>query len=174
MLADRECQHLAHRLLEETCRKHGIPKDQLTVHADRGAAMKSQAVADLLERLGVRRSFNRPRVSNDNPFSEAGFKTLKYRPQFPARFASLEEAEAFCVAYFAWYNGEHHHTGIALLTPEQVHTGQAEVLLARRYETLMQAFACHPERFGNRPPRRECLPAEVGINASALAVAEAS
>jgi putative transposase len=174
LLADRECEELARRLLEQSYRKHGVVPGQLTVHSDRGAPMKSKSVKQLLQDLGADVSHSRPRVSNDNPFSEAGFKTLKYSPNFPARFASLEEAEAFCREYFAWYNQEHHHTGIALLTPSQVHYGEAEAVLARRQATLDAAFAQTPQRFGYRSPQVARLPEMVWINRPAQPVCEAA
>lgn len=170
LLADRECQHLAHRLLQETCQNQKIEPGQLTIHADRGSAMKSKSVEKLLMDLGVDKSHGRPRVSNDNPYSESGFKTLKYSAGFPDQFASIGEAEQFCVGYFVWYNQEHHHTGIALLTPAQVHSGQAEAVLSARQATLWAAFASHPERFGHRAPLVERPASEVWINAPALSV----
>ena len=173
MLADRECAELARKLIEKTCRKHGVKPGQLTVHADRGAPMKSKTVKQLLSDLDVRTSHSRPRVSNDNPFSEAGFKTLKYSPDFPARFGSFEEAEAFCREYFVWYNQVHYHTGIALLTPAQVHYGEAEAVLARRQATLDAAFARAPERFGHRRPQVGRLPETVWINRPGQPVCEA-
>jgi putative transposase len=164
LLADRECEELARRVLEQSYRKHGVQPGQLTIHADRGAPMKSKSVVQLLSDLDVRRSHSRPRVSNDNPHSEAGFKTMKYSPDFPARFGSFAEAEAFCRNYFVWYNQEHYHTGIALLTPAQVHYGEAETVLAHRQATLDTAFAAHPERFGNRRPLVARLQPMVWIN----------
>jgi len=174
LLADRECEELARRLLEQSYRKHGVQPGQLTVHADRGAPMKSKSVQALLSDLEVRRSHSRPRVSNDNPYSEAGFKTMKYSPDFPVRFGSFEEAEEFCRAYFLWYNQEHYHTGIALLTPAQVHYGEAEAVLARRQATLDAVFAAHPERFGHRRPQVARLPETVWINRPAEPVSQAS
>ena len=171
MLADRECQYLAHKLLQATCRKYNILPNQLTIHADRGGPMKSKPVEQLLLSLQVTRSHSRPRVSNDNPYSEAGFKTMKYSVHFPERFASQEEAQAFCQDYFAWYNTRHHHMGLALLTPEQVHFGEAHALLAQRQVTLNNAYAAHPERFRERP-QAGLLPEGVGINAPALPVSE--
>jgi putative transposase len=167
LLAESECAELARRLLEQSYRKHGVQPGKLTIHADRGAPMKSKSVAQLLSDLDVRRSHSRPRVSNDNPFSEAGFKTLKYSPDFPARFGSLSEAEIFCREYFVWYNEEHYHSGIALLTPSQVHYGEAEAVLARRQATLDAAFSESPGRFGNRRPQVGCLPGTVWINGPA-------
>jgi putative transposase len=174
MVADRECGELAGDFLKRTYHKHKVLPGQLSVHADRGAPMKSKTVKQLLSDLGVVPSHSRPRVSNDNPFSEAGFKTLKYSPDFPARFDSFEEAEAFCRQYFAWYNDKRYHTGIALLTPAQVHYGEAEAVLARRQATLDAAFAAHPERFGNRRPQAPMLPKTVWINRAAEQVSKAS
>lgn len=173
MLADRECQHLAAQLLQQTCQKQGIEAGQLCLHADRGAAMKSQTVETLLLKLGVAKSHSRPHTSDDNPFSEAAFKTLKYCPQFPSHFASLEEAEAFCREYFAWYNETHHHTGLALLTPWQVHYGNPVALLAARHQTLLAAYEQCPARFGYRLPRLEVLPSAVYINPPAKMLSEA-
>ena len=170
LLADRECQELAKHLLSETIRKFHVVPGVLTVHADRGAPMKSQSVSDLLTELGVDRSHSRPRVSNDNAYSEAAFRTLKYSPEFPDRFADYAEAEAFCQRYFDWYNNEHYHTSIALLTPAQVHYGEATQILARRQATLDAAFALNPKRFGDRRPSAGQLPEQVGINAPSIAV----
>ena len=130
LLAERECALLAHKLLQETCRKYTIVPNQLTIHADRGAPMKSKPVEALLLVLQVTRSHSRPRVSNDNPYSEAGFKTMKYSASFPERFVTQEEARTFCQDYFVWYNTRHHYTGLGLLTPEQVHFGEAAQILA--------------------------------------------
>ncbi len=171
LLADRECEELARRLLEHSYRKSEVQPGQLTVHADRGAPMKSKSVQQLLADLDVRPSHSRPRVSNDNPYSEAGFKTMKYSPDFPARFGSFAEAEVFCQDYFVWYNQEHYHTGIALLTPAQVHYGESERVLAKRQATLEAAFAMHPERFGHRCPQVARLPETVWINPPAETVA---
>ena len=170
LLADRECEELGRRLLSTSCRNHCVRAGQLTVHADRGAPMKSKSVKQLLSDLDVRVSHSRPRVSNDNPYSEAGFKTLKYSPDFPARFASQSEAEAFCQVYFVGYNQGHYHSGIALLTPAQVHYGEAESVLAKRQATLAAAFEQTPERFGHRCPQVRGLPETVWINRPSLAV----
>ncbi len=167
MLAERECQYLAHKLLQETCRKYNILPGQLTLHADRGGPMKSKPVEQLLLSLQVNRSHSRPRVSNDNPYSEAGFKTMKYSARFPERFRSQDDAQTFCQDYFAWYNTQHHHTGLVLLTPEQVHFGDAPKLLAQRQVTLDAAYAAHPQRFTQRPQAGQ-LPNVVWINAPAL------
>ena len=173
-IADRECELLASRLLERSYRKHGVAPGKLTVHADRGAPMRSKSVKQLLADLAVAISYSRPRVSNDNPYSEAGFKTMKYSPDFPARFGSFEEAEQFCREYFAWYNDEHYHTGLALLTPAHVHYGQAEAVLAKRHETMNAAFDKNPERFGYRRPQVARLPETVWINRPALPVESAA
>jgi putative transposase len=164
MVAIHESDVLAERLIDETCRRHAIKPGQLTIHADRGSSMKSNAVALLLSDLGVTKTHSRPHVSNDNPFSESNFKTLKYRPDFPDRFSSLEHARAHSVDFFDWYNNDHHHVGIALLTPHDVHHGLAEERLARRRDVLAAAYAAHPERFVHSPPVPAALPAAVGIN----------
>src|SRR5512139_2343239 len=132
MVAHREHAELAERLIAETIAKQEIPADQLTLHADRGSSMTSKPVAFLLADLGVTKTHSRPHVSNDNPFSEAGFKTLKYRPDFPERFGSIEDARGFCIDFFRWYNEEHHHSGLELLTPSDVHHGRAAQRLAAR------------------------------------------
>jgi putative transposase len=170
LLSDRECEELARRLLEQSYRKQGVQPGQLTIHADRGAPMKSKSVKALLSDLDVRPSHSRPRVSNDNAYSEAGFKTMKYSPDFPARFGSFEEAEGFSRAYFLGYNQQHYHTGIALLTPAQVHYGEAEAVLARRQAILDAAFGQAPERFGYRRPQVARLPETVWINRPAQPV----
>jgi putative transposase len=172
LIADRECQTLAEQLLSDTVKKHHVMPGKLTIHADRGAPMKSQSVSILLERLGVDRSHSRPRVSNDNPYSEAGFRTLKYSPHFPDRFDDFEQAEAFCRQYFDRYNTQMHHSGIALLTPSQVHYGQAASVLAARQATLDAAFDRDPRRFGYRRPFAGKLPDQVWINAPAVVVTD--
>ncbi len=164
MVAHQEGAALAEQLIAATCDKHEIAPSQLTVHADRGSSMTSKSVALLLADLGVTRTHSRPHVSNDNPFSEAQFKTLKYRPDFPARFGGLEAARAFCQPFFTWYNTEHRHGGIGLLTPAMVHYGQAEVVRSRRREVLGAAYAAHPDRFVDKPPEPPALPAAVWIN----------
>src|SRR5262245_6946747 len=164
MVAERESAVLAQRLIAETCSWQGILPGQLTVHADRGSSMKSKPVALLLADLGVTKTHSRPHVSNDNPYSEAQFKTLKYRPEFPERFGSLEDARAYCADFFRWYNTEHHHSGIALLTPHDVHHGLAEEKLAQRASVLKRAHAEHPERFTRGVPKPQPLPKEVWIN----------
>lgn len=164
LLADRESAALAEQLLAETIHKEGIEPDQLTLHADRGTSMASKPVALLLADLGVTKSHSRPHVSNDNPYSEAQFKTLKYRPDFPDRFASLEQARAFCRTFFAWYNGEHRHSGIGFHTPADVHHGRAEAIHQQRATVLQAAYAAHPERFVRHVPVPPALPGPVWIN----------
>ena len=164
MVASRESATLAKKLIRETCAKQGIPREQLTLHADRGSSMKSKAVALLLADLGVTKTHSRPHVSNDNPFSESQFKTLKYRPEFPQRFGSLQDARAFCRPFFDWYNTEHRHAGIAFMTPENVHYGRATQILETRSAALDAAFAAHPERFKGKRPVPESLPEAVWIN----------
>ena len=164
MVAHQESAALAERLIAATCEKHEIVPGQLTIHADRGSAMTSKPVAWLLADLGVTRTHSRPHVSNDNPFSEAQFKTLKYRPDFPARFATYEAARAFCHAFFPWYNTEHRHGGIGLLTPAMVHYGQAGAVRARRADVLAAAYTAHPERFVRQPPQVPTLSPAVWIN----------
>lgn len=171
MVAPRESAELAMRLLGESCRKHGVEPGRLTIHADRGSSMKSKPVALLLADLGVTKTHSRPRVSNDNPYSESQFKTLKYSPQFPERFATLEQARAFCGPFFDWYNREHHHSGLHLLTPAQVHLGQAEAVLAERHRVLLAAYEAHPERFVHGAPQLKALPKEVWINRPERALA---
>jgi len=164
MVATRESAALAKRLIIETCEKQGIEPGQLTIHADRGSSMKSKPLALLLADLGVVKTHSRPHVSNDNPFSESQFKTLKYRPDFPKRFGSLEDSRMFCQTFFHWYNREHRHQGIALLTPETVHFGNAPQVIAARQEVLQAAYEAHPERFVRKPPASLPLPEAVWIN----------
>lgn len=164
MLAERENADLAARLIRETCHQHDVHEDQLTLHSDRGPAMKSHTVAQLLAALGVTKSHSRPHVSNDNPFSESQFKTLKYRPEFPDRFASFDEARAFCGEFFRWYNHEHYHSALGLLTPAVVHFGRDQPVLAARNQTLHAAYQAHPERFVGGPPQARRPPAIVYIN----------
>lgn len=164
MVATRESAALAERFIGETCAKQGILPGRLTVHADRGSSMTSKSVAFLLADLGVTKTHSRPHTSNDNPYSEAHFKTLKYRPEFPDRFASIEDARAFCQSFFSWYNNDHHHTSIGLLTPEALHHGRAEVVTEARQLVLSAAYAAHPERFVNKPPQAPAIPTAVWIN----------
>ena len=164
MVAYREAAVLAERLIRETCTRQGIEPGQLTLHADRGSSMKSKPVALLLSDLGVTKTHSRPHVSNDNPYSEAQFKTLKYRPSFPERFGSIEHSRAHCVDFFTWYNNEHHHTGLGLLTPRDVHYGLAEEKTRTRATVLHKAYAKHPERFPHGVPQPPVVPKEVWIN----------
>jgi len=164
MVAHREQDALAKRLIEETCMKQKIEPGQLTVHADRGSSMKSKAVAHLLSDLGITKTHSRPHVSNDNPYSEAQFKTLKYCPQFPERFGAIEDARAFCRPFFNWYNQEHRHSAIALMTPEQVHYGFADQIAEQRSEVLRSAFLKYPERFKGKMPIPPPLPEAAWIN----------
>jgi len=164
MVAHRESAALAQRLIEETCTRQGIVPGQLTIHADRGSSMKSKPVAFLLADLGVTKTHSRPHVSNDNPYSESQFKTLKYRPDFPERFGSIQHARAHGGDFFPWYNTEHRHSGLGLLTPHDVHYGLAEEKLARRAAVLARAHDAHPERFTSGVPQPPALPKEVWIN----------
>lgn len=164
MLAYRESAELARRLIEETCRRQGIERDQLTIHADRGASMTSRTVAQLMADMGITRTHSRPYVSNDNPFSESAFKTLKYHPSMPERFGSYEDALAHLRPLFIWYNTEHRHSGLAMLTPEAVHCGHGPDILEQRRVTMAAAFERHPARFKGQPPRVPALPEAVWIN----------
>ena len=164
MVADREGKELARQFIAETCVKQDIAPGQLTIHADRGSSMTSKPVAFMLADLGVTKTHSRPHVSDDNPFSESQFKTLKYRPEFPDRFGSMQHARSFCREFFPWYNTEHHHSGLGLLTPEVVHTQCAEQVRDLRQRTLDVAYAAHPERFVRKPPQPPALPTEVWIN----------
>ena len=163
LVAEGERKALAERLIRETLIKSSIAPGQLTLHADRGACMTAKTVAQLLADLDVAKSHSRPHISNDNPFSEAQFKTLKYCPPFPDRFASLQEARAFCRNFFNWYNHHHRHSGIALLAPADVHFHRAPQILQQRARTLDAAYRAHPERF-HRPPVPQTLPPAVWIN----------
>jgi putative transposase len=160
----RENAKLAKALISQSAEQQQITRGQLTVHADRGPAMTSKPVAFLLADLGVLRSHNRPYTSTDNPYSEAHFKTLKYRPEFPERFENIEHARSFCRTFFDWYNHQHRHSGIGLMTPAAVHHGQAKALHAERQRVLQAAYAATPERFVRRPPRPPALPTAVWIN----------
>jgi putative transposase len=164
LLAERECSHLAARLIRETCVKQEVQAEQLTIHSDRGPSMKSQTVAQLLAALGIIKSQSRPHVSNDNPFSESQFKTLKYRPEFPEHFVSYDEGRAFCVGFFAWYNDEHYHSGLRMLTPATVHYRRTGPILTQRGLTLQAAYAAHPERFVHGQPKPKAVPETVWIN----------
>jgi putative transposase len=163
-VADAESAVMFKELFEDTIIKHNVPPGQLTLHADRGASMKAKATAQLLADLGVTKSHSRPHTSNDNPFSESHFKTLKYQPQFPRLFGCIEDAKAFCRGFFPWYNQEHHHVGLGLMTPDQVHYGQADDVHAARQRTLDRAFNANPERFVRKPPTPPDKPTAVWIN----------
>jgi putative transposase len=164
MVATRESAVLAEKLIAATCAKQGITLGQLSIHADRGSSMTSKPVALLLADLGVTQSHSRPHVSNDNPYSESQFKTMKYRPAFPARFASIEHARAHCQDFFPWYNNEHHHGGLGLHTGADVHHGRAAAVQADRAQTLTAAYHAHPERFARKPPAPPKLPGTSWIN----------
>ena len=164
MVAHQESATLAERCIHETCARQGIGREQLTIHADRGSAMTSKSVAFLLADLGITKTHSRPHVSNDNPFSEAQFKTLKYRPAFPERFGAIQDARGHCPVFFPWYNIAHHHTGLGLLTPSDVHHGLAEQRVAARAAVLATAYGVHPERFPAGLPHPPARPTEVWIN----------
>jgi len=159
-----ESGELAKELIADAVRRHHVPPGQLTVHADRGSSMTSNPVVELYTFLGIKRSHSRPHVSNDNPYSEAGFKTMKYCPAFPGRFGSIEDARAFCSAFFAHYNHEHRHSGIAYHTPASVHFGTATDVRAQRAETLGAAYESNPSRFRHRRPEPPELPTVAWIN----------
>jgi putative transposase len=164
MLAHAENAKLAEALLADTVAKQHIEPGQLTIHADRGSPMVAKPVAFLLADLGVTKSHSRPHVSNDNPFSESQFRTLKYRPEFPDRFGSYQDAHRFCTQFFGWYNDEHRHSGIGFHTPADVHYGRAALIRDKRADVLNAAYAAHPERFVRKPPQPPALPTAVWIN----------
>src|SRR6266480_2269206 len=160
------------KLIEQSCRRQGITPGQLTLHADHGPSMTSKSVALLLSDLAVTKTHSRPYVSNDNPFSEAQLKTMKYRPEFPERFGSIQDSRSFGHVFFPWYNTEHHHSGLGLLTPHEVHYGLAEKRVEARARVLAAAYAAHPERFVTGLPRPPALPTEVWINRPKAVLAE--
>jgi len=164
MIGLRETAALAQDFIGETAAKQGIDPDTLTLHADRGSSMTSKPVALLLADLGITKSHSRPHVSNDNPYSESQFKTLKYRPDFPDQFVSGEEARAFCQTFFRWYNSEHHHSGIGLHTPAAMHYGFAPTRQVARSVTLNAAYVAHPERFVRKAPTPPAIPTAAWIN----------
>ena len=172
MVMERESAQLAEELIAESCAKEGIVPETLTLHADRGSAMTSKTVAMLLADLGVTKTHSRPHVSNDNPYSEAQFKTLKYRPSFPEQFGSLADARGWMRTFVTWYNEEHRHSGIALLTPAMVHGGQAAEVLEARHEVMQLAYAAHPERFVHGKPAMPTLPEAVWINPPVATIAQ--
>ena len=172
MIAEREAATLAKELIAATCVRQNIQPGQLTIHADRGSSMTSKPVALLMADLGVTKTHSRPHVSNDNPFSESQFKTFKYRPDFPERFGCQQDARLWATEFFRWYNYEHHHSAIALLTPADVHFGRAQTILEQRLQVLHAAYLKNPERFvkgRSRPPQ---LPPAVWINPPQPAILE--
>jgi putative transposase len=164
MVADGESSELAKRLIADTCAKQDVQPGTLTIHADRGSSMTSKPVAFLMADLGITKTHSRPHVSDDNPYSESHFRTLKYRPAFPERFGSLQDARSFSQDFFAWYNDEHRHSGLGLLSPTVVHHGLAHEAIERRRAVLDAAYAAHPERFVQKPPQPLPVPQEVWIN----------
>jgi len=164
MVAPCEAASLAHKLISEACGNHGIEPGQLTLHADRGSSMKSKPVALLLADLGVTKTHSRPHVSDDNPYSESHFKTMKYRPGFPERFGGLQDARSHSEDFISWYNFDHHHSGLAMLTPADVHFGRVDQRVAERQAVLDTAFQAHPERFPNGQPSVRRPSPEVWIN----------
>lgn len=163
-LQHRESAAVAQQLIAQAVAQQGIEEGQLTIHADRGSSMTSKPVAFLLADLGITKTHSRPYTSTDNPYSEAHFRTLKYRPEFPDRFPAIEPARVFARDFFDWYNHEHRHSGIGLMTPAAVHFGQASTLHAARAEVLAAAYTAHPERFVNAPPQPPALPTGAWIN----------
>ncbi len=164
LLASQESSELAKQLIADSVQREGVEPGSLTIHADNGSSMASKPVAFLLADLGITKSHSRPHTSNDNPYSEAQFKTMKYRPEFPDRFESIEQARAFCRDFFRWYNDEHRHSGIGLLTPAAVHHGMVDEITERRAEVLAAAYASHPERFVRGRPRPLAVSQNVWIN----------
>lgn len=164
MLAHRESAALAERLIKSTVEREEIVPGRLTIHADRGSSMTSKPVALLMSDLGITKTHSRPHVSNDNPFSESQFKTMKYRPHFPERFGSMEHGRSLCQDLIPWYNDEHHHSGLGYLTPADVHHGRAAARQAQRAGVLAKAFAEHPERFPRGMPTPWAVPTAVWIN----------
>jgi putative transposase len=164
LIAASEAAAIAQELMATACLQQGIARDQLTIHADRGGPMKSKAVAQLLSDLGVTKTHARPYTSNDNPFSEAQFKTVKYRPDYPEQFGSLQDARAWARPFFHWYNHQHRHTALALMTPAMVHAGRGAQIMQQRQQLLAAAYQAHPERFVRGQPQPGVLPQAVWIN----------
>ena len=164
MIAEQESADLAETLIQTSCQRQGIAPEQLTLHADRGSVMVASTLTQLLSDLGGSPSHSRPHVPDDNPYSEAHFKTMKYRPDFPQRFGSLADARSWGRGFFPWYNQEHYHTGLGLLTPAMVHYGQAETYQSQRQKVLLTVYADHPERFVRGQPLLPALPQAVWIN----------
>jgi transposase InsO family protein len=163
-VAERETGELAKKFISEIINRERVNPELITIHSDRGSPMKSSTLGQLFIDLGMNKSFGRPRVSNDNPYSESQFKTLKYSQKFPDRFKSLEEAKDFCREFFPWYNNEHHHSGLELLTPNDVHRGLAEEKLILRQNVLLSAYDNNPNRFVLGTPKKKEIPKEVWIN----------
>jgi len=172
MIAGQESKALAYELIEESCRKEGVCREQLVLHADRGPAMQAKTVALLLSDLGVGKSHSRPHVPDDNPYSEAQFKTMKYRPDYPDRFGCLEDARVWTRGFFGWYHHQHCHTGLGLMTPAAVHYGQAGQIRSERQRILEVAYATHPERFVRGIPVPPRLPTAVWINPPKTEIAD--
>lgn len=164
MVARQESAELARELIGQSCQSQEVDPDTLTVHADRGGPMKAKSLALFLSDLGATKTHSRPYVPNDNPYSEAQFKTMKYRPDYPDRFGSLEDVRSWARSFFSWYNFEHHHTGLGLMTPAVVHYGQAIKVQAERQRVLETAYAAHPERFVRGLPSAPTVPEAVWIN----------
>ena len=164
MVAGRESASLAERLIMETCEKQDIAKNQLTIHADRGTSMKSKLVAQLMADMGITKTHSRPHTSNDNPYSEAQFKTLKYRHSFPKSFGSIEDTQAYLRGFFEWYNQIHKHSGIGYVTPQSLHAGQAHEIRQKRQRVLAQAYEKHPERFVKGMSQPPIIPTAAWIN----------
>jgi putative transposase len=164
MIANQQTAALAQELIEHTCQKQGVQEDQLTLHADRGGPMIAKSLALLLADLGVSKSHSRPYNSNDNPYSEAQFKTMKYRPDYPDRFEDQSVAQNWARSFFHWYNYEHYHSALGLMVPADVHYGRADTILQKRQKILQSAYEEHPERFVNGPPSAPEVPEAVWIN----------
>jgi len=170
LISERESASLAKELIAETCTRQGIQPDQLTIHADRGSSMTSKPVAFLMADLGVTKTHSRPHVSNDNPYSEAQFKTLKYQPDYPERFGCQQDARSWAKEFFDWYDYQHHHSALGLLTPADVHYGRAQAVIQQRQQVLQAAYQRNPERFVKGLPKPPQLPEAVWINPPKLAV----
>jgi len=164
LLAYREQEDLACLLIDQACAREGILPEQLTIHADNGSVMRSGDVSDLYVKLCITKSHSRPYCSNDNPYSESQFKTMKYSPAFPERFESIEHARAFCTEFFDAYNYHMYHSGLAMLTPAMVHHAEADLVIRKRQKVLTTAFSAHPERFVNGSPKHHLVPVSVWVN----------
>jgi putative transposase len=164
LIADSESKELARQLIHKTALKQGIQRQKLTLHSDNGPSMTSHTVSQLLDNLGITKTHNRPYTSDDNPFSESQFKTLKYCPDFPGQFSNMNDAEKFSQKFFSWYNNQHYHSGIAWLTPASVHYGHATEILSNRHKAMLKAYAKNPVRFNNKLPKLKNLAPAVYIN----------